>query len=131
MIGRMEIWLNPACSKCKAATVALDGSGEIYTVRRYLEAPPTHEELEAVLARLGMEPWDLVRMSDPAAKALETLERAPATRAQWVDAMVKTPSLIQRPIITASDGTTVVGRNAEALEQVIAAEKGAGDATPG
>src|SRR5690606_2497768 len=59
MIGRMEIWLNPACSKCKAATVALDGSGEIYTVRRYLEAPPTHEELEAVLARLGMEPWDL------------------------------------------------------------------------
>ena len=48
----MEIWVNPACSKCRAATSALDEAGVDYTVRRYLEDPPTREELDAVLARL-------------------------------------------------------------------------------
>jgi len=121
----MEIWLNPACSKCRSAAAALDASGEIYTVRRYLEAPPTREELEAVLARLKLEPWDLVRMGEAAALPLESLAREAAARAQWIDAMVAAPALLQRPIITASDGTTVIGRSPEALEIVIAAEKGA------
>ncbi len=121
----MEIWLNPACSKCRAATAALDASGEIYTVRRYLETPPAREELEAVLARLKLEPWELVRLGDASAASLETLAREPSTRAQWIDAMIASPAIIQRPIITASDGTTVIGRSPEALENVIAAERGA------
>jgi arsenate reductase len=36
----MEIWVNPACSKCRAATEALDEAGVAYTVRRYLDEPP-------------------------------------------------------------------------------------------
>lgn len=120
----MEIWLNPACSKCRSATSALDASGEIYSVRRYLEAVPSRQELEAVLARLNLEPWDLVRMGEAAAKPLESLPREAATRARWVDAMVAAPELIQRPIITASDGTTVIGRTPDEIDRVIAAEKG-------
>ena len=45
----MEIWVNPACSKCQAATAALDEAGVDYTVRRYLDEPPTVEELAAVV----------------------------------------------------------------------------------
>ena len=52
----MEIWVNPACSKCRAATKALDEAGVEYTVRRYLEQPPTRVEILDVLARLGLEP---------------------------------------------------------------------------
>ena len=52
----MEIWVNPACSKCQAATATLDEAGIAYTVRRYLDDPPTVEELSAVLDRLGLEP---------------------------------------------------------------------------
>jgi arsenate reductase len=37
----MEIWVNPACSKCRAATAHLDEAGIDYTVRRYLDEPPT------------------------------------------------------------------------------------------
>ena len=37
----MEIWINPACSKCRAATKAFDEAGIDYTVRRYLDDPPT------------------------------------------------------------------------------------------
>ena len=35
----------------------------------------------------------------------------------------RAPALIQRPIITADDGTTVVGRDPDALGVVIAAER--------
>ena len=57
----MEIWLNPACSKCRIALADLDAAGVDYTVRRYLDDPPTRAELEDVLAALGLEPWDIAR----------------------------------------------------------------------
>ena len=60
----MEIWVNPACSKCRASTSALDEAGIAYTVRRYLDDPPTAAELRAVLDRLGLEPWDIVRAKE-------------------------------------------------------------------
>ena len=49
----MEIWVNPACSKCRVALADLDAAGVTYTVRRYLEVPPTRAELEDVVAALG------------------------------------------------------------------------------
>ncbi len=47
----MEILINPACSKCRTALADLDAAGVEYTVRRYLDEPPTPAELEGVLAR--------------------------------------------------------------------------------
>ena len=41
----MEIWLNPACNKCRTAVAELDAAGVEYTVRRYLDEPPTAAEL--------------------------------------------------------------------------------------
>ncbi|MEI2821680.1 MAG: hypothetical protein V9E81_16485 [Marmoricola sp.] len=49
----MEIWINPACSKCRVALSELDEAGVDYTVRRYLDEVPSAEELRAVVARLG------------------------------------------------------------------------------
>jgi len=115
----MEIWVNPACSKCRAATAALDEAGVDYTVRRYLDDPPTRDELEEVLVRLDLEPWHLTRTGEPEASAVEDLPRTPEAREQWLDALAAHPQLIQRPIITADDGTTVVGRDPESLAQVI------------
>ena len=43
-----------------------------------------------------------------------------ADRERWIAALASHPILIQRPIITADDGTTVVGRSQEALDAVIA-----------
>jgi arsenate reductase (glutaredoxin) len=115
----MEIWVNPACSKCRAATAALDEAGVEYTVRRYLEDPPTRAELEDVVGRLGLEPWDLVRTGEPEAVAVEGLPRTPDARGRWLDALAGHPGLIQRPIITADDGTTVVARDPQTLGRVL------------
>lgn len=115
----MEIWINPACSKCRTATAALDEAGIDYTVRRYLDDPPTAAELEDVLSRMGLEPWDIVRMSEKPAASLKALLKDATHRADWIGAMVAEPILIQRPILTAADGTTVVGRDEESLSRVI------------
>jgi arsenate reductase len=117
----MEIWINPACSKCRAATSALDEAGVPYTVRRYLEDPPTREELETVLARLGLEPWDITRLGEPEAGelGLPTLPRDAEHRARWLDALAGHPRLVQRPIVTADDGTAVVARDQAALDRLL------------
>jgi arsenate reductase len=120
----MEIWVNPACSKCRAATALLDEAGIDYTVRRYLDEPPTADELTAVLDRLGLEPWDVARTGEAAAAeiGLAQIPKDAENRHRWVAAMVEHPILIQRPILTADDGTTVVGRDDDALRKAVAAE---------
>ncbi|NUT96795.1 MAG: arsenate reductase family protein [Saccharothrix sp.] len=116
----MEIWINPACSKCQSAVSLLDEAGAAYTVRRYLEDPPGPQEIRDVLARLGLEPWDITRSAEPVALelGLASWGRTPADRDHWIEALATHPVLIQRPIITADDGTTVVARTPEAVRAV-------------
>nr|WP_189178337.1 arsenate reductase family protein [Microbispora rosea] len=117
----MEIWINPACSKCRSALSLLDAEGAGYTIRHYLEDPPSAAELTEVLGRLGLEPWDITRLGEPVAAELgmESWARDDASRARWIEALAAHPILIQRPIITADDGTAVVGRSPEAVRSVL------------
>ncbi|GAB3959198.1 arsenate reductase family protein [Streptomyces sparsus] len=113
----MEIWINPACSKCRSALSLLDAEGADYTVRHYLQDPPTVAELEEVLRRLGLEPWDITRTGEPEATDLgiTSWPRETADRARWLEALAAHPILIQRPIVTAEDGRAVVARPPESL----------------
>ncbi|WP_030417746.1 arsenate reductase family protein [Streptomyces sp. SCSIO 75703] len=117
----MEIWINPACSKCRGAIALLDEAGAEYTVRRYLEDVPGEDEIREVLGRLGLEPWDITRTQEPAAKDLGVKDwpRDDAARERWIAALAAHPKLIQRPIITADDGTAVVGRTDEAVRDAL------------
>jgi len=117
----VEIWLNPACSKSRTAVATLDEAGVSYTVRRYLEDPPTAAELAEVLDRLGLEPWDIAREKEAKEEGID-LPRDADSRAAWLEALSQHPRALQRPIITAADGTTVVGRDPDALAKVVAAE---------
>ncbi|MFD1828440.1 arsenate reductase family protein [Streptomyces desertarenae] len=117
----MEIWTNPACSKCRSAVKLLDAEGAEYTVRRYLEDPPDADELRAVLERLGLEPWDITRTQEAEAGelGLRSWPREPAERDRWIAALAEHPRLIQRPIITADDGSAVVARSEEAVRDAL------------
>ncbi len=117
----MEIWINPTCSKCASALSLLDEAGARYTVRHYLEDPPTAGELARVLRRLDLEPWDIARTGEPVAErlGLATWDRGPGSRDRWIEALCTHPALIQRPIITADDGAAVIGRSPEAVRSVL------------
>ncbi|MER6774472.1 arsenate reductase family protein [Streptomyces bacillaris] len=117
----MEIWINPACSKCRSALTLLDAEGADYTVRRYLEDVPSPEEIRTVLDRLGLEPWDITRTQEAVAKELGLKEwaRDSGSRERWIAALSEHPKLIQRPIITADDGTAVVARSEDAVRDAL------------
>ena len=80
----MEIWINPACSKCRATDVA--------------------------------------RPSEPV--AANWTSHLPRDRRRRLELMSAHPIPIQRPILTADDGTTVVGRSPVAVRRQL-------DASPG
>lgn len=117
MTEQTEIWHNPRCTKSRAATAHLDEAGVEYRVRRYLDDPPTADELRAVLTRLGAEPWDITRTGEPIAKdlGLASWGRTPADRERWIEALAAHPKLIQRPIVLTADGGAVVARTDDAL----------------
>ncbi|MCR3720015.1 MULTISPECIES: ArsC/Spx/MgsR family protein [Prauserella salsuginis group] len=121
----MEIWINPACSKCRTALGVLDAEGAEYTVRKYLEDVPTADEIRDVLDRLGLEPWDITRTQEQIAKDLVLKDRTEwprddSGREKWIAALAEYPKLIQRPIITADDGTAVVARTDDAVRDALA-----------
>ncbi|MBB3049296.1 arsenate reductase [Prauserella isguenensis] len=121
----MEIWINPACSKCRTALGLLDAEGAEYTVRKYLEDVPTADEIRDVLDRLGLEPWDITRTQEQIAKDLVLKDRTEwprddSGREKWIAALAEHPKLIQRPIITAEDGTAVVARTDDAVRDALA-----------
>ncbi len=119
----MEIWINPECSKCQSALSILDAEQAHYTVRHYLAEPPTTRELTAVLARLDLEPWHITRLGEPVAAELGLTEwpRNAEARSRWIETLAAHPELIQRPIITADDGTAIVARTPEAVRSTLAA----------
>ncbi|KOV90443.1 ArsC/Spx/MgsR family protein [Streptomyces sp. NRRL B-3648] len=121
----MEIWINPACSKCRSALSLLDAEQADYTVRRYLEDVPGEDEIRAVLERLNLEPWDITRTREPVAGELGLKEwpRDEGARDRWITALAEHPRLIQRPIITADDGTALVARTEEAVREALAHNK--------
>ncbi|MGJ5751017.1 arsenate reductase [Streptomyces puniciscabiei] len=117
----MEIWINPACSKCRSAVSLLDAEGAEYTVRRYLEDVPSEDEIRAVLERLNLEPWDITRTGEAVAKelGLKDWPRDDGSRDRWIAALSEHPKLIQRPIITADDGTALVARSEDAVREAL------------
>jgi arsenate reductase len=114
----VEIWFNPKCSKCQAVVDAVEETGQAYTLRAYLDVPPTYAELDDLLTKLGQEPWEICRMNEPVAAelGLATMEK---DRAAWIEAMIRHPVLIQRPIVVRSDGRAVVARSEETLREAV------------
>ena len=119
---RVEVWFNPSCSKCRSVREHLDDAGADYTLRRYLDSPPTEAELRATLHALRLEPWDITRMSEPLARELE-LERMPRNADAWIRLLTEHPQLIQRPIVLTGDGRAWVARDDETLTEVMAAAR--------
>ncbi|HVK25534.1 MAG TPA: arsenate reductase family protein [Actinokineospora sp.] len=111
----MEIWHNPRCTKSRAALGVLD---ESVTVRRYLDEPPTVAELEQVLVKLDLQPWDITRLKEPRAKELG-LADLPRDRAAWIEVLAANPSLIERPIVIHDDGHAAIVRTQEALDALL------------
>lgn len=105
--GTVEIVIyhNPRCSKSRAALELLRERGVEPRVIEYLKTPPSREELRALLDRLGVPAEALVRKGEDAYKA--HFAGKAMGEAQWIDAMVEHPVLIERPVVVRGNRATV------------------------
>ena len=111
----VEIWHNSRCSKSRNAFNYLKDKGIEFEVKEYLKNPPTMQELKEVLSKLGMKPSDLIRSKEAIYKELNLKD---ASEDELLEAMVKNPKLIERPIIINED-KAVVARPLENIEKVV------------
>ncbi|OQR91981.1 arsenate reductase [Achlya hypogyna] len=111
------LYHNPACSKSRAAHGLLAEKGEAVNVVEYLNVAWTRASLDDLLRKLAPgeaspNPTLMMRTGDAAFKelGLDKLDPAvPASREALLDAMVRQPSLIERPIFV-REGRAVIGR---------------------
>ncbi|MCQ4346897.1 arsenate reductase (glutaredoxin) [Pseudomonas stutzeri] len=113
----LTLYHNPRCSKSRGALELLEARGLAPRVVRYLETPPTAEELRTLLTGLGYTPRQLLRSGEDEYKALG-LDNPALDDEALIAAMAAHPRLIERPILVAGD-KAVVGRPPERVLELL------------
>lgn len=111
------IYHNPRCSKSRETLSLLEAEGLQPKVVRYLDTPPTAEELDRILRQLGMEPRELMRTKE-ARYAELGLASKQLSREEALRVMVENPILIERPIVIRG-GKAVIGRPPERIKELL------------
>ena len=111
------IYHNPRCSKSRETLQILTESGETPTIVKYLETPPSVDELKRLLALLQLSPRDIVRSGEPA-YADSGLDDLSADDETVLEAIVKHPILLQRPIVVRGKQAEI-GRPPDNVKQLL------------
>jgi len=114
---KITIWHNPRCSTSRRTLDLLRERGIEPEIVDYQKTPPTAEEIQEVLKRLGKGPREILRKKEPA-YAEQGLGEPGVTDAQLVEAMARTPILIERPIVLAGK-KAALGRPPEAVLEIL------------
>ena len=109
-MAKTTIWHNPRCSKSRDALALLEEKGIDADVVKYLETPPSKEELREVLDMLGIPARALMRTKEALYKELNLKEVT--DEAKLIEAMAEHPKLIERPVVI-KEGKAAIGRPVE------------------
>jgi arsenate reductase len=111
----MIVYHNSKCSKSRNAIDFLIEKGVEFSVVEYLKTPLNKEELKNIVAKLGIDPVDLIRKGELEFK--ENFINKSLTNNEWLDAMVKFPKLIERPIVL-TEVKAIVARPTERINEL-------------
>jgi arsenate reductase len=112
----MKIYHNPRCSKSRQGLAILNESGLTFETIEYLKTPINKAELNEIIKLLGIEPIDLVRKNEAVWK--ENYKGKELTNQEIIEAMLKNPSLIERPIVI-HNNKAVIGRPPEIIKTIL------------
>jgi arsenate reductase len=110
------VYVNPACSKCQGVREILASRGVEPAYVHHLDDPPGRTALERIM--------DLLRIDDPRAMTRTgepiygELNLAGAEKDELLDAMVRHPILIERPIVIRGD-RAIVARPPQRLLELL------------
>ena len=114
---QVKIYHNPRCSKSRQAMQLLQEHDIEPEVIEYLNNPPDKTTLRKILKQLGLSPRDLMRCKENEYKD-NHLDDPSLTDDQLIDAMLKYPKLIERPIVITDKGAAI-GRPPEKVLEVL------------
>lgn len=103
----VTLYHNPRCSKSRQALELLEQQPVALTVVRYLEQPPSADDLETLAARLGGQAAELVRRREANELGIGDLQGRPL-----YEALAANPRALQRPIVT-TEKVAVIARPPE------------------
>ena len=115
-MSKIKIWHNPRCSKSRNAAVLLEEKGVDAEVVKYLDTPPSKEEIKEVLNMLSLNARDLMRTKEDIYKELDLKNENDEEK--LIEAMVENPKLIERPIVI-KDGKAAIGRPIENIIELL------------
>lgn len=108
------IYHNPACGTSRNTLALIRATGVEPQVIHYLDKPPSREELVSLIRRMGISPRELLRRKGTPYDALR-LDDPQLTDEQLIDAMVKHPILINRPVVVGPNGVKLCRPSEEVL----------------
>jgi len=113
----ITIYHNPRCSKSRQTLALLMERDLDPTVIEYLTQTPDVQTLQSIVTKLNFSARDLMRTGEQAYKE-NKLDSEDLTEQQLLEAMVKYPILIERPIVINGDKATI-GRPPENVLEII------------
>ena len=114
---KVQILHNPRCSKSRTTLQLLKDNGVKPEVILYLDSPPDAKLLTSILSKLNMQPRELMRKGQQEYKDMG-LDDTQLGNEELIAAMLKTPILIERPIVLAN-GKACIGRPPEAVLKIL------------
>lgn len=101
MKKELTIWHNKSCSTSRKTLELLQQKTDTITIRDYIKNPPSVAEIKKVLKMMGQKPNYILRKKDKV--YLELFADKNLNEEQWLEAMSKHPSIIERPIVIAGE----------------------------
>jgi arsenate reductase len=102
----LTIYHNPSCTTSRKTLAAIRETGREPVVIEYLKTGWTRETLQALLAKMQVEPRRLLRTKETLAKDLG-LDRPETSKEQILAAMIEHPILVERPIVSSEKGAAI------------------------
>ena len=112
----ITVYHNNRCRKSREGLAIIENSGKPFKVIKYLEDTPSVEELSEIITLLGIKPIDLVRKNEAIWKS--DYKGKELSDSAIIEAMVKNPKLIERPIVVIGN-KAVLGRPPEAILDIL------------
>ncbi len=117
MTDSVRIYHNPRCSKSRMTMQLLTDRDIDAEVVEYLKTPPGKQEIQELLNMLGLQPRELMRTGEAEYKDNDLADES-LSDDQLIDAMVKFPKLIERPIVICN-GKAMIGRPPERILEIL------------
>ena len=93
----LTIYHNPRCKKSRAGLQYVIDNNKAYQVREYLKDPLSEAELTALVMKLHVQPFELIRKQEEYYR--KELKGLNFNNEEWIKVMVENPKLIHRPIV--------------------------------